>query len=117
MAKRYLGFSLFVGLFLSSAWTAAQDNETRLRVNVNLVQLNVAVTDHKGDYVTGLRPQDFTVTEDRIPEKIATFEAGNEPTRTVTDTATDTVTSANETVESPGQASAAAPSPVTVSRY
>ena len=30
-----------------------------LRVNVVLVQLNVAVTDDKGNYVTGLRPEDF----------------------------------------------------------
>jgi len=116
MAKRYLGFSLFVGLFLSSAWTAAQDNETRLRVNVNLVQLNVAVTDHKGDYVTGLRPEDFAVTEDRIPEKIATFEAGNEPTLTVTDTPAPA--SEGETVvQSPSRVTAAAPPPATVSRY
>ena len=117
MAKRYLSFWLTSVLFLGSAWTVAQDNETRLRVNVNLVQLNVAVTDHKGDYVTGLRPQDFTVTEDRIPEKIATFEAGNEPTRTVTDAATDTVTSGTETVEQSPQVPAAATPPVTVSRY
>ena len=48
MAKRYLSFWLISVLFLGSAWTVAQDNETRLRVNVNLVQLNVAVTDHKG---------------------------------------------------------------------
>ncbi len=87
MAKRYvLGFGLFVGLFLGpGAWTAAQDDSAQIRVNVNLVQLNVAVTDSKGNYVTGLRPEDFTITEDRIPEKIATFEAGTEPARNVAD--------------------------------
>jgi Ca-activated chloride channel homolog len=57
---------------------AAQDIATRLRLNVDLVQLNVAVTDKKGDYITGLRPDDFKVTEDKIPEKIATFEEGNQ---------------------------------------
>ncbi len=45
-----------------------------LRVNVVLVQLNVAVTDDKGRYVTGLRPQDFSITEDKLPQKISTFE-------------------------------------------
>jgi VWFA-related protein len=40
------------------------------------VQLNVAVTDSKGNYITGLRPEDFAITEDNIPEKIATFEEG-----------------------------------------
>jgi VWFA-related protein len=48
------------------------------------VQLNVAVTDRKGNYVSGLKPEDFIITEDKIPEKIATFEEGNEPTRTLT---------------------------------
>jgi Ca-activated chloride channel homolog len=59
--------------------TAAQD-DSRITVNVVLVQLNVAVTDRKGNYVTGLKPEDFVITEDKIPEKIATFEEGNEPT-------------------------------------
>jgi len=58
---------------------------TRLRVVVDLVQLNVAVTDSRGNYVTDLRPSDFTITEDGIPEKIANFEEGNGPTRTLVD--------------------------------
>lgn len=62
-------------LFLSGSWQhpAAQD-QTHLRVNVVLVQLNVAVTDNKGNYVTGLRPEDFAIVEDKIPQKISTFE-------------------------------------------
>jgi VWFA-related protein len=58
----------------SESWTAAQDDPMHLRVNVVLVELNVAVTDSKGNYVTGLRPQDFVVTEDKLPQKISTFE-------------------------------------------
>jgi Ca-activated chloride channel homolog len=50
-----------------------------LRVNVVLVQLNVAVTDDKGNYVTGLRPEDFSVTEDKLPQKISTFEESSDP--------------------------------------
>jgi Ca-activated chloride channel homolog len=57
---------------------AAQDSTTRLHLNVDLVQLNVAVIDKKGDYVTGLHPDDFKITEDKIPEKIASFEEGNQ---------------------------------------
>jgi VWFA-related protein len=63
---------------------AQQEDASRLHVNVVLVQLNVAVTDRKGNYVSGLKPEDFIITEDKIPEKIATFEEGNEPTRTLT---------------------------------
>jgi len=58
---------------------AAQDEATHLRVTVNLVQLNVAVTDNKGNYIRGLRPENFAITEDRIPQRIATFEEGNGP--------------------------------------
>lgn len=50
-----------------------------VHVVVNLVQLNVAVTDKDGNYITGLRPKDFTVVEDGIAEKVATFAEGNEP--------------------------------------
>jgi VWFA-related protein len=60
--------------------TAAQD-DSRILVNVVLVQLNIAVTDRKGNYISGLKPEDFQITEDKIPQKIATFEEGNEPTR------------------------------------
>ena len=57
---------------------AAQDESSRFRVNVVLVQLNVAVTDSKGNYISGLRPEDFAIKEDNISEKIATFEEGSE---------------------------------------
>lgn len=49
-----------------------------LRVNVVLVQLSVAVTDNKGNYVTGLRPEDFEIVEDKIPQKLSTFEESSE---------------------------------------
>jgi VWFA-related protein len=59
----------------------AQENPD-LRVIVNMVQLNVAVTDNKGNYVTGLTWKDFAVAEDGISEQIATFGEGNEMVRT-----------------------------------
>jgi len=64
-------------LVLAAPRPSAQDETSRFRVNVVLVQLNVAVTDSKGDYITGLRPGDFEITEDNLPQKIATFEEGN----------------------------------------
>ena len=64
---------------------AAQQDQTKLHVVVNLVQLNVAVTDRRGDYVTGLKPEDFIITEDGIHERIATFEEGNGPSRKIVD--------------------------------
>jgi VWFA-related protein len=61
----------------------SQGEKPVLRVEVNLVLLNIAVTDDKGHYVTGLRPSDFAVFEDNIPQKIATFGEGNAPQRSV----------------------------------
>src|SRR6266403_35702 len=78
--------TLLLGLLpLSTSRTSAQQDTTRFRVVVNLVQLNVAVTDNKGNYVPGLHPLDFAVTEDGIPENIATFEEGNGPTTRLVD--------------------------------
>jgi VWFA-related protein len=67
-------------IFLSGTRRTSAQDDSRITVNVVLVQLNVAVTDRKGNYVTGLKPEDFVITEDKIPERLATFEEGNEPT-------------------------------------
>lgn len=79
-------FGLCSGLLLllgaDPKMPAAQDAST-FQVNVVLVQLNVAVTDRKGNYIAGLHPEDFVVSEDRIPQHIATFEEGNEGARPV----------------------------------
>jgi len=87
MAKRYRVISAIAVMLISAVIfkAAAQQDPTRLRVVVNLVQLNVAVTDSKGNYVSDLRPSDFVVTEDNIPETIATFEEGNGPTKRLVD--------------------------------
>jgi Ca-activated chloride channel family protein len=85
MAKRLFLF-LFLSLILLSSGgsgAAAQNDSSNIRVSVVLVQLSVAVTDRKGNYVSGLRPEDFSITEDNISEKTATFEEGNEARRRV----------------------------------
>jgi len=87
MSRTYF---LILGSLIVLGWsfrTQAQETEPHIHVIVDMVQLNVAVTDNKGDYVTGLRPQDFSVTEDGIAQKIATFAEGNEATRRVIDIA------------------------------
>jgi Ca-activated chloride channel homolog len=59
-------------------WTHAQDaDQTTFRVKVDMVVLGFTVTDQKGKYVNGLKPNDFKVYEDEIPEKISTFAEGN----------------------------------------
>jgi Ca-activated chloride channel family protein len=88
MAKRYLFFFPIVITLLSVSGnvTVAQDDTANIRVNVDLVQLNVAVTDNKGNYVSGLGPENFAISEDKIPERISTFEEGNEPARQLVQT-------------------------------
>ena len=85
MAKQHLLIlpTLVTLFFVGDRFTGAQDDSTNIRVNVDLVQLNVAVTDSKGNYISGLGPENFAITEDKISERIATFEEGNEPARQV----------------------------------
>ena len=63
----------------SAAWVPAQRSPDGgvIRVDVDMVQMNVAVTDKKGQYVKNLRPQDFQIVEDGIPQQMATFDEGN----------------------------------------
>ena len=72
-------FGLAPCILLQPAGTrsAAQEDATHLRMNVVLVQLSIAVTDGKGNYINGLHPEDFEVTEDKIPQKISSFEEGS----------------------------------------
>jgi len=57
----------------------AGSEETVIRRTVSLVQLDVAVTDKRGDYVTGLKASDFEIFEDGLPQKVATFEEVRSP--------------------------------------
>ena len=85
MAKRYwVLLCLVASLTLTlPAPVSGQESQPDIHVIVDMVQLNVAVTDDKGRYVTNLRPEDFVIREDGIPQKIATFAEGGEPTRSV----------------------------------
>ena len=86
VARHIPALLVFITLFSTSGSRfTAQENDTHIRVVVNLVQLNVAVTDNKGNYITGLRPQDFAITEDGIHETMATFAEGNESERRLVD--------------------------------
>jgi Ca-activated chloride channel family protein len=84
MCKRFvvtLVLAVALSVFVRNAPVAQESVPPRINVTVDLVQLNVAVTDNKGKYVTGLNPQDFTIAEDGIPESLATFGEGNESAR------------------------------------
>jgi VWFA-related protein len=83
--KFHLAAALSFLLFLvNETATRAQDNPD-IHVVVNMVQLNVAVTDNKGNYITGLKPSDFAIYEDGIREKPATFAEGDAPAHRLDD--------------------------------
>jgi VWFA-related protein len=46
------------------------------RVKVDMVVLSFQITDSKNHYINGLKPSDFRIHEDGIPQKIATFAEG-----------------------------------------
>lgn len=90
MPRRYalvpiLLLSAYCGI--SARGTAQKSDLTPqvFRVTVNLVQLDVAVTDKKGNYVTNLGPWDFKIYEDGILQKVATFGEENEAPRRLED--------------------------------
>jgi VWFA-related protein len=79
---------LCAGIFAGArVWTAEQQSkpDTVFHVNVNMVQLDVAVTDKKGNYITRLSPWDFQIYEDGISQKMATFGEENEAPRRLED--------------------------------
>lgn len=67
---------------LSARVTSAQDDDDVVRVNTDLVVLNVTVTDKAGQYVKGLKKSDFKIYEDGVevkPEAIASFALQEAP--------------------------------------
>lgn len=76
-----LPVSLLAVLMIAPKTGVVAQSDPNIHVVVNMVQLNIAVTDKKGNYVTGLTPKDFAIVEDGITEKPATFTEGNGPTR------------------------------------
>jgi Ca-activated chloride channel family protein len=87
--KTFMRLLTFGAIALGSlAWGSGKPGRQgppTVRVKVQMVQLNVAVTNKKGRYVTGLRPDDFVVTEDGIRQKIAMFAEGDDSPRTVSE--------------------------------
>ena len=57
---------LLVLLFFSAPVVLAQDDDDVVRVNTDLVVLNVTVTDKAGQYVRALKTSDFKIYEDGV---------------------------------------------------
>src|SRR6266404_190796 len=55
--------------------TKSADDDDVIKVTSNLVSLDVIVKDKKGKAVTDLKPEDFTVSENGVPQKIEFFDS------------------------------------------
>lgn len=64
-----------------AGWVAFTQETQRpvFRVKVDMVVLTFTVTDSRGRYVTGLKPDAFRILEDGIMQRIDTFGEGNKP--------------------------------------
>jgi len=73
---------LFIVICLMAVVVAAQDDDDVVRVNTDLVVLNVTVTDKGGQYVKNLKVTDFKIFEDGVevqPNMIASFSLQESP--------------------------------------
>jgi Ca-activated chloride channel homolog len=69
-------------LCLNAVVALAQDDDDVVRVNSDLVVLNITVTDKSGQYVKGLKASDFKVYEDGVevqPRMISSFSLQESP--------------------------------------
>jgi VWFA-related protein len=76
-------FALLAGLLATQptgfSLRAQEPDQSTFHVKVDMVVLGFTVTDTKGKYVNGLKPKDFKIYEDDLPEKLATFAEGDHP--------------------------------------
>lgn len=82
LARCLLGVSF---LFLATLPVRAQapPEDYRLRVEVPLVNVDVAVTDAAGNFIANLKPQNFRLREDGVPQAVTHFAPTQAPVRIV----------------------------------
>jgi VWFA-related protein len=68
-----------IALTLAAVTVIVAQERPTFRVKVDMVVLSFTVTDNRGRYVNGLKPGDFRLMEDGIPQKFSTFSEGNQP--------------------------------------
>ena len=72
----WAGLTLAFAAFAVSAAVVAQTSNTpRFRSGVDLVALDVCVTDRNGRFLPALNANDFFVFEDRVPQRVTFFSA------------------------------------------
>jgi VWFA-related protein len=78
---------LLVPVLLCATLPSQQDSGFVLHVESDLVLVNVTVRDKSGNFVQGLKPENFTILEDNKPQKIVSFDVENVDAAPVLDVA------------------------------
>jgi VWFA-related protein len=76
LTNKTLALISVLALLCSSA-APQQQEEYTFRVQAELVLVNVTVKDKSGNFIRGLKPQDFTILEDNKPQKVVSFDIEN----------------------------------------
>src|SRR5579863_6964112 len=74
---RKVAAGLLTLVLLCPALPSQQQSELRLRSESDLVLVNVTVKDKNGNFVPGLKPENFTILEDNKPQKVVSFDVEN----------------------------------------
>ncbi len=74
--RRTAALLLLLAFIFSISPSFAQEDYT-FHAESNLVLVNVTVRDKSGNFVRGLKPSDFTILEDNMPQKVVSFDVEN----------------------------------------
>lgn len=90
---------MLIGLMSSPALPQQQPNSSEIpklteNIDVRIINIDVVVTDRKGNVITGLKKDDFLIYENNVPKPISNFYAveGSRPVATETAAAPEPVT-------------------------
>jgi len=78
--NRFADKALALGLvlvLLSATSPSQQQSDYLIHVQSELVLVNVTVRDKSGNFVQGLKPENFTILEDNKPQKVVSFDVEN----------------------------------------
>lgn len=66
----------YIALLLAVLALAASASDLTIKVEVRNVAVDVFVTDRKGHHVSGLTKEQFSISEDGVPQQIVSFKTG-----------------------------------------
>src|SRR5271154_7583245 len=79
--------ALLTLVLLCAASPSQQQSDYLIHVQTDLVLVNVTVRNKNGNFVQGLKPENFTILEDNKPQKIVSFDVENVDAVPATDVA------------------------------